>query len=224
MARVKVIADISGNHGGSLDKAIDLIKVAAESGCDYAKFQYYDPAKMPDQESRDLYNRLHVPYRWLSSLYGAAWLLGIPLFASVFDVGGVYDLRPYRPPFYKIAAPESTRLASYEEIVGAIPRGMPIIFSTASLHHPFDGLIAKSDVLLWCHAGHPAPIRNFPYGYDGLSDHCADLTNSILALEHEAEWIERHIRLANDDDCVDAAFSSDPKQMTELCDLAHQSS
>jgi pseudaminic acid synthase len=218
----KIIADISGNHGGDLQKALDLIKAAADCGCDYAKFQYYCAALMPDQENRKLYDELRVPRSWLEYLFMVADARQIPLFASVFDVGGVEELRKWRPPFFKIAAPESTRLTNYEKIVGAIPRATPIIFSTASSNHPFGAMIANSDILLWCHPGHPAKVANYKHGYSGLSDHCADLTNSILAIEGDAKWIERHIKL--NDDCVDWEFSSNPEQMKRLCDLAHQSS
>jgi pseudaminic acid synthase len=217
----KIIADISGNHGGDLQKALDLIKAAADCGCDYAKFQYYCPFLMPDQENRKLYDKLRVPRSWLDYLFMVAGARQIPLFASVFDIWGVEELRKWRPPFFKIAAPESTRLTNYKEIVGAIPRATPIIFSTGSLDHPFDGMIANSDILLWCPPGHPAKIASYSYEYDGISDHCADLTNSIMAIEDGAKWIERHIKLY--DDCVDWEFSSNPEQMTALCKLAHQS-
>jgi len=218
----KVIADISGNHGGSLDKAIELIGAAADCGCDYAKFQYYHPRMMPDQEHRMLYDKLHVPGGWLQELFESAHRYGIPLFASIFDFWGVTELEGYCPPFFKIASPESTRLTNYDEIVGQIRRGTPIIFSAGEKDWP--GICAKwgraGDVLLFCPEGHPTPPDpNFPFYFEGLSDHCADLTNSILALERGVNWIERHIKL--DDDCIDAAFSSNPKEMAELCRLAH---
>lgn len=224
----KVIADISGNHGGSLERAIELIKAAADCGCDYAKFQYYKPELMPDQENRELYDKLHVSYKWLEHLFDAAETSGIPLFASVFDVKGVEWLSLFDVPYFKIASPESTRLNNYYEIVGEIKRKTPIIFSTGEWDRDnITSLYRRGDVLLYCPPGHPTP-RIRPYDlnvyrdghYDGLSDHCADLSNASLFIEAEAEWIERHIKL--DDDCIDAAFSSNPKEMTELCKLAHQ--
>src|SRR6185436_1785652 len=127
----KIIADISGNHGGSLDRAMDLIKAAVDCGCDYAKFQYYFPDEMPDYaENKSDYDRLHVPRWWLDNLFGIAANQKIPLFASVFQVLGVVHLEEFRPPYYKIASPESTRLNNYEEIVGEIRRGTPLIVST----------------------------------------------------------------------------------------------
>lgn len=217
----KIIADISGNHGGSLDKAMDLIRAAADCGCDYAKFQYYDPELMPDQENRALYDNLRVPRDWLVQLFGTATKAHIPFFASVFDIDGVLELEDWNVPFFKIASPESTRLNNYKEIIGQIRRRTPIIFSVSGTDYaPFGQWMGKKDIVLYCPEGHPAPPRNFPYGFDGLSDHCADLTNSRLALEREAKWIERHIKL--DDDCIDAAFSSNPKEMAELCRLAHE--
>ncbi len=221
----KIIADISGNHGGSLEKAMDLIRAAADCGCDYAKFQYYDPKLMPDYCGNEaIYDRLHVPMGWLILLFNTAERADIPLFASVFDVGGVDDLYEYNPPFFKIASPESTRLNNYEEIVGQIRRGTPIIFSTGNRDWDLMAGLARGDddVLLYCPSGHPTPpLTEWDNEWhDGLSDHCATLDNAIYAIRRGAEWVERHLKL--DDDCIDSEFSSNPQEMAALCKRAHR--
>ena len=220
----KIIADISGNHGGSRHKALDLICAAADCGCDYAKFQYYKPSKMPDYaENAKTYDKLQVPAIWVDDLFATAAHARIPLFASVFDMVGAKFIQQYNPPFVKIASPESTRLQNYPELVGEVRRGMRIIFSSGWKDYKLIApLMGEDDLLLYCPPCHPAlPNVWVPPEFDGLSDHCADLTNAARAIEDGFEWIERHIKL--DEDCIDARFSSNPREMTELCKLAKAS-
>jgi len=220
----KIIADISGNHGGSLDRALDIIRAAADCGCDYAKFQYYEPTKMPDYaENAKIYHELQVWPNWIDSLFGIAAEAKIPLFASVFDIAGARHIQQYNPPFVKIASPESTRLANYPELVGEVKRGVRIIFSSGwEDYELITSLMGSDDVLLFCPPGHPASTNAWvPMEFDGLSDHCADLTNAARAIAQGFEWIERHIKL--DENCIDAAFSSNPREMAELCKLAKAS-
>jgi N-acetylneuraminate synthase/pseudaminic acid synthase len=225
----KIIADISGNHGGNLDKAKDLIKAAADCGCDYAKFQYYFPREMPDYAGNEAdYDNLAVSRSWLDPLFAEAARCKILLFASVFQKRGVWHLEPYQPPFFKLASPESTRLSEYGLITNQIRRGTPIIFSTGDADYwsikPL--MISAKDVLLYCPPGHPTPragpaeLDDYRKGYDGLSDHCADLSNAAFFIDAGAEWIERHLKL--DGDCIDTAFSSDPLEMAVLCKRAHK--
>lgn len=224
---MNIIAEISGNHGGYLDKACELIEVAAECGCDYAKFQYYHPREMYDAENERLYSRLAIPRDWLGTLFDAAGRSGIGLFASVFSSDGVADLVEYSPPYFKIASPQSTWLPTraYKEIVKAVPESTPIIFSADER----DGARMLSIVRphryikLYCPLGHPPKITDDNYAefldfcYDGFSDHTSDLTAPLAFAMAGAEWIEKHLKL--DGNCVDAAFSASPDTMARLCEI-----
>src|ERR1019366_9472764 len=99
---MKIIADISGNHGGYLEKACELIEVVAKCGCDYAKFQYYSPREMFDSANEALYARLMVPHNWIDVMFDTARDNNIGLFASVFSGCGVDDLVEFTPPYFKI--------------------------------------------------------------------------------------------------------------------------
>src|SRR5689334_14925524 len=104
-----IIAELSGNHGGDLAKCKELIRAAQKSGCDAAKIQCYRPEDL-DAENVALYTKLQIPQDWYPELFDLADLVGIPLFASVFAPWAISFLEQYKPPYYKIASPESTRL------------------------------------------------------------------------------------------------------------------
>src|SRR4249920_2110539 len=100
-----IVAEVSCNHCGDLDKAIDLIHAAAWIKADAVKFQYYTPDTItldcdsPDFIVKDspwkgkrlyeLYTTTHTPPGWFPSLFGAAAEAGITAFASVFDRSSV---------------------------------------------------------------------------------------------------------------------------------------
>ena len=105
-----IVAEIGGNHGGHLDKALELIITASRCGCDYAKFQYYRPGDMyaTSKEETDAYFRYHVSHDWLTPMFNCADANNIGLFASVFSVDGVKDLISFEPDYWKLASPQST--------------------------------------------------------------------------------------------------------------------
>ena len=226
---MKIIAEISGNHGGYLEKACELIEVAAQCGCDYAKFQYYAPREMYDLENAPTYARLAVPREWLHTLFDTASKCSIGLFASVFSSDGVSDLLEYSPPYFKLASPQSTWLPTvvYKEIVETVPAATPIIFSAdeRDVSRMLQAIVyrANVDVSLYCPPGHPPSITDHDFeefrdfGYDGLSDHTPDLQVPLAFAQAGADMIEKHLKL--DDNCVDAAFSASPDTMARLCEI-----
>ena len=222
---MKIIADISGNHGGFLEKACELIKVAAECGCDYAKFQYYAPRDMYDHGNESTYAKLMVPFSWVDVLFDTARAAGIDCFASVFSGDCVSDLVEFTPPYFKIASPQSTWLPTivYKEIVEHVPAHIPIIFSADCRDkHRMDVIIGDHDrVVLYCPRGHPPNLTHEDFHefiegfYDGYSDHSPGLEAPLAFAAAGAKYIEKHLKL--DDNCVDAAFAAAPETMKTLC-------
>src|SRR5690349_17392751 len=106
----QIIAELSGNHGGDLGKAKELIRAAAKAGCYAAKVQCYTPGDL-DAENAALYERLKVPLEWYPELFEVARVADILFFASVFAPWAVSFLSEFKPPFIKTASPESTRLS-----------------------------------------------------------------------------------------------------------------
>jgi N-acetylneuraminate synthase len=127
---VKIIAEISGNHRGDINRAKELIFECAKNGADMVKLQAYTPdtitlkADTPDFKVNwrgrsvnlfDLYTEAHTPLRWMPELFNFARKNKINLFASVFDKSSVDILRDLDCPAYKIASFEitDTTLISY---------------------------------------------------------------------------------------------------------------
>ncbi len=225
---VEIVAEISGNHGGSLERASTLIYEAAKAGCDYAKFQYYRPIDMPDRDEGDnlaMYQRLYVRTDWLPDLFYVAKKCKIGLFASVFSVERAKEILEYDVPYIKLASPNSTELPerTYEEIMWIVPPDVEIVASSDS-QYTFQGLCSK---VLYCPVGHPPQIgwddfTEFRKGnYWGFSDHTSGIRTPLAFIRAGADMVEKHLKLEGDNDCIDATFSAEPETMGLLCKLAH---
>lgn len=140
-----VIAELSGNHGGDLGKAKELLRAAAAAGADAIKLQVYTPdtitlnVKTGDFAIaksnawadynclHELYQYAHTPWNWLPDLFAEAKTLNIELFGSVFDETSVDELEKYPVKAYKIASPEIVDFALLEKVAKT---GKPVIVST----------------------------------------------------------------------------------------------
>jgi len=137
-----IIAELSGNHGGKIEHALDLLRAAHEAGADAVKLQVYRPdtitlkpdfAISPDnawaayKTLYNLYEYAHTPWTWLPRLFEVAEELGIELFGSVFDETSVDELEKYPVKAYKIASPEIVDMALLEKVAKT---GKLVIVST----------------------------------------------------------------------------------------------
>ena len=138
-----VIAELSGNHNGDLDRARRLIDAAAEAGADAVKLQTYTPDTITlDHDGpgfrlegglwagrtlHDLYAEAHTPYAWHAPLFAHARARGIAIFSSVFDETAVDLLQGLDAPAYKIASFEAVDLPL---IARTAATGKPLIIST----------------------------------------------------------------------------------------------
>ena len=222
-----IVADISGNHGGYLPKALELIQWAAECGCDYAKFQYYSPERMyaSSEEDLELYHRLAVPHDWLTPMFDCAHANNIGLFASIFDTELLAHLIPYMPDVWKVASPQSTWLPEgvYRGILEGVPptRKKDIVFSADARDIDRMQKIFPEGRALYCPPDHPSFVTDMDFeefgDYWGFSDHTPDLQAPLAFAAAGAKMIEKHLKL--DDNCVDADFSADVPTMRRLCQL-----
>ena len=139
-----VIAEMSGNHNGSIDRALAIIERAAEAGASAVKFQTYTPDTMtldghqehfrisnPDSlwQSRslyDLYSEASTPWEWHEALFEKARSLGIVPFSTPFDTSAVAFLENLDVELYKIASFENTDLPLIAEVSKT---GKPVIIS-----------------------------------------------------------------------------------------------
>jgi N-acetylneuraminate synthase len=138
-----VIAELSGNHNGRLDRALALIDAAADSGAEAVKLQTYTPDTITlDHDGpgfriegglwagrtlHDLYGEAFTPYAWHGPLFEHARKRGLIVFSSPFDDTAVDLLESLSAPAYKIASFEAIDLPLIQR---AARTGKPLILST----------------------------------------------------------------------------------------------
>ena len=177
-----IIAELSANHNGKLQNALDAIKAAKEIGANAIKLQTYtaDTLTLNSRNEEfminggtlwdgkslyELYQEAYTPWEWHKKLFNYARAIGIDIFSTPFDKSAVDFLEQFNPSAYKIASFEIT---DYELIRYAATKGKPMIISTgiATLQEIQDAVdICKSEgnekiVLLKCTSAYPAPLED----------------------------------------------------------------
>ncbi len=175
-----VIAEMSGNHNGSLEKAKHIMQAAAENGAHAIKLQSYTPETMTIRSDKadfkiqsglwkgytlwDLYQWAHTPYEWHAELFAHAKKLGITCISTPFDETAVDLLEGLQCPFYKIA---SFELLDSSLIRYVAKTGKPMLLSTgmATLAEIQQAVTVAQDagakelIVLHCVSGYPTPIE-----------------------------------------------------------------
>lgn len=175
-----VVAEVSGNHNGSIDRAKAIISAAAENGADAVKLQTYTAATMTIRSDRpefriegglwsgytfwDLYEWAHTPFEWHPELFAHARSCGITCISTPFDETAVDLLESLGTPFYKIASFELTDLPLVRYVAAT---GKPMIMSTGmatrdEIARSLEVARASGSgeiVLLHCISSYPTPVR-----------------------------------------------------------------
>lgn len=178
-----IIAEMSGNHNGSLSRAVEIVKAAAETGVDCLKFQTYtadtmtlnlnssdfvinDPKSLWDgRQLYDLYNEAYTPWEWHEELFKVANDHGVFAFSSPFDETAVDFLETLNVPMYKIASFELTHLPLIRKVAST---GKPMIMSTGmasedDIRLAIDTAVqagASEIAILKCTSAYPATARD----------------------------------------------------------------
>lgn len=207
---VFIVAELSANHNGSLDTAIQTIKAAKRAGADAIKLQTYTADTLtidsdkPDfiikngsiwdgKSFYDLYQEAFTPWEWHEELFQVAKEEGLVCFSSPFDSSAVDFLEQFNVPAYKIASFEITDIPLIEYTAS---KGKPMILSTGIATEEDIELALKTIrkqgneqiALLKCTSSYPAPleeanlvmIREFEQKYGVLSG-LSDHTLGITA-------------------------------------------
>jgi N-acetylneuraminate synthase len=143
--KIEYVAEISGNHLGSISRAKELIKAAADSGATAVKFQTYTADTMTlnletlkvssghklwgDRKLYDLYKEAHTPWEWHSELFDLCRNLNVIPFSSPFDFSAVEFLETLNVDMYKIASLETGDHALIKRVAET---GKPIMISTGA--------------------------------------------------------------------------------------------
>jgi N-acetylneuraminate synthase len=173
-----IIAEISGNHNGSIERAKELINLAKENGADCVKIQTYTPDTMTIKSNKedflikgglwdgynlwDLYDWAQTPYEWQSELFEYAKKLNITIISTPFDETAVDLLEKLDCPFYKVASFEITDIPLLKYIAKT---QKPMILSTgmATENEIFEAVETVKRfgcgdyMLLHCVSGYPTP-------------------------------------------------------------------
>lgn len=176
------IADISANHDGDLERAKALVRLAAESGADAAKFQNFRAARIVSAKGFEtlggnashqagwkksvfrVYEEASLPWEWTPFLKEECDQAGIAYFSAPYDLGAVDMLEPHVPA-YKIGSGDIT----WPEILLAIARkGKPVLLATgasemADVQRAVRLLTAhtRDIVLMQCNTNYTASRENF---------------------------------------------------------------
>lgn len=194
-----VIAEMSGNHNQSLDRALAIVEAAAKNGADAIKLQTYTADTMTirgaytiddaaslwnGRELYDLYKEAYTPWEWHKPIFEKAKSLGMFAFSSPFDETAVDFLEKLDAPFYKIASFENTDWPLLERVAQT---GKPVIMSTGvSRLSDIDESVrllrskgCNDIVLLKCTSTYPATPENTNLI---TIPHLASMFNTVVGL------------------------------------------
>lgn len=178
---VFVVAELSGNHGGSVDRALEIVRAAKRAGANAIKLQTYtaDTITLRSEKADflldgrspwaayrtlwDLYDVAKTPLEWHQRIFEEAEKLGMAAFSSPFDISAVDFLEELNVPAYKIASPEIVDIPLLEKVAKT---GKPIIISKGVAD--FDDLDlavktlrnggASELIILQCNSSYPSPL------------------------------------------------------------------
>ena len=178
-----IIAEMSGNHNQSLERALEIVEAGARTGAQAIKLQTYtadtmtldlkereffiseDNSPWKGQSLYDLYKIAHTPWDWHKPIFDHAKKLGLICFSTPFDETAVDFLEKLGVPAYKIASFENTDIPLIQR-VGAT--GKPLIISTGmATQEELDESVdaarkagCKDLTLLKCTSTYPATPEN----------------------------------------------------------------
>ncbi|MCC9167266.1 pseudaminic acid synthase [Pontibacter harenae] len=175
-----IIAEMSGNHNQSLERALQIVDAAADAGADAIKLQTYtaDTMTLPGaftiedenslwkgRELYDLYQEAYTPWDWHKAIFQRAKERGIIAFSSPFDETAVDFLEELGAPVYKIASFENTDHPLLRKVAAT---GKPVIISTgAATISELDEAVqvlrstgCHNFVMLKCTSTYPATPQN----------------------------------------------------------------
>ena len=221
-----VIAEMSGNHNQSLERAFEIVDAAAKAGAHAIKLQTYTADTITlnvsggsfeitdtnslwvGQNLHDLYKKAYTPWEWHAPIMDRARELGLICFSSPFDETSVDFLEDLGAPAYKIASFENNHLPLIKK---AASTGKPLIISTgmANLGELDDAVrtarepVTQLVLLKYKHLSAAAntniriPHLRELFGCEvGLSDHTMGAGVAVASVALGASVIEKHFTLS----------------------------
>lgn len=215
------IAEIGANHEGSLNQAIDLIKLAANAGADAVKFQHYRADHLASKEGfnrlnnlahytdnpHTVFSRYAIPWDWTPGLRAACELAGVEFMSTPYDFDAATHLAPYVNAF-KIGSGDIT----YHDLIRHVAAfGKPVILSTGAsdLSEVLGAMsiLPENVCIMQCNTNYSGAARNysninlrvleeyaylFPYAVLGISVHTPSMAPVLGAVTLGARVVEAH--------------------------------
>lgn len=186
-----LIAEASLGHKGSVEKAKQIVTMAAGAGADAIKFQMFCPGELlfcPWPGDHERWPKWEASFMVLSEWKEVAWHAkdtGIHFLASVFQPSMVEWLKMINPPAWKVAS-RAAKTFPYNDVPG------PFLVSCGDKSR--GGMLLFNCILLQCKMEYP----HAPYAWDsdiylGLSDHSGTIYPGLYAMAHGCEVLEVHV-------------------------------
>jgi len=232
--RTYIIAEIGINHRGSVEVAKKLIDSAVKVGVDAVKFQtYLTEQRIPNQNNElfKILKDLELPFEAFKELKEYANQYNVDFFSTPFDTESVEYLESIGTDLYKIA---SFDVVNHKLLKDVAKTGKPVILSVgmSNLHEikeAYKILSAgtKNVAILHCISSYPTDekdaklsnIYSLQKEFDciiGQSDHTNDIFVPLCAVIAGAQIIEKHFKVDESFDCIDAPVSITENQMKKL--------
>lgn len=239
---VKIIADMGAEHQQSFQKALSIVRAAAEAGADALKVQMFTPDDMtlPKDDERftikkglwqghnlyKLYQKACMPYEWIPRLKEHTEARGMEFVVTVFHPRTVPIAEEMGIETYKVASFE----INYENLIKSIDEtDKPVIVSTGSATYKeieaVTKILRRNLTLLKCTSQYPASIESMNLktipAYEhcfkvpaGLSDHTTGIVAPVVAVALGAKVIEKHITI--DGKGLDGSFAILPDRFAVM--------
>jgi len=232
--RTYIIAEIGINHRGDIKIAKQLIDSAARSGVDAVKFQTYiteQRAPKGNNEVFKLLKDLELPFEAFKELRDYTKQYDVDFFSTPFDKESVEYLESIGTDLYKIASFDITNHSLLAEVAKT---GKPVIISVgmSNLDEIREAyrLLSKGTeniAILHCISSYPTQEKDAKLSnlvklqkeFDciiGQSDHTNDIKVPVYAAAAGAQILEKHFKIDEEFECVDASVSITKFQMNEL--------
>lgn len=242
-----VIAEIGLNHGGAVDRALQMVDAAADAGVSAIKLQTLDATKLvaPDSPApahvkasslSDFFSTFELDEAAHLAVFERARARGLVVMSTPFSLDAVDMLDRLGVDAFKIASGDITWDGLIEKVAS---KGKPIVISTGMAtidevsHAVATARLAGAfDIaLLHCVSAYPVPrgsenlsaIATLGRAFEtpvGLSDHAPDTFSVPMAIAFGASLYERHMILDGDSQAIDAPVSSTPKEFAAAIAVA----
>lgn len=242
---LEICAELSCNHLGSRERALQIVDAAAAAGADLFKVQVWEPGTMCVDKTYtldsgpwagrrlvELYEEAWTPWEWLPEIFARCRELGMEPFGAAFDRASVDYLELLGVKRHKVASFELVDLPLIRYMAS---KGKPMILSTgmASPGDVYAGLIAAGDLnrvtLLACVSSYPSDPRDADLSDMGsrgvawgLSDHSMGIGVAVAAAALGACYIEKHLTMRRSDGGLDSGFSMEPAEFKSMVDACRQ--